>query len=72
VFIGRGSKGQEQEETTGDGEDAKDCGPGWKYIHRGCYKFEMTNTKSWNDADLDCGLDGGELMSVSDMAELVR
>ena len=59
----------------GDDTDAEeteeDCGTGWMHIHRGCYRFSSQAPKGWEEALVECQSEGGELLSVSSVIELV-
>ncbi|KAK7487541.1 hypothetical protein BaRGS_00021243, partial [Batillaria attramentaria] len=48
--------------------DTEDCGTGWMYMHRACYRF-TTQQMTWDNAQMSCESEGGYLLSISSVAE---
>ncbi|XP_071507011.1 macrophage mannose receptor 1-like [Diadema antillarum] len=47
------------------------CGSGWEYnsMNGKCYLFRDTDYKNWDEAQMQCKLGGGDLLSIADNTE---
>lgn len=54
----------------GSANEIKDCGGGWTLIHQACYRISA-KTAAWLDAHNECQADGGSLLTVKTLYELV-
>ncbi|XP_063436765.1 collectin-12-like [Mytilus trossulus] len=47
----------------------KSCGDGWEQFKQSCYFIEISPTKTWNEAKMDCHIKGSRLVKVDNAFE---
>ena len=47
------------------------CGLGWEFdpTTENCYLFKEGEYRTWNDAEIECNKDGGNLLSIISVEE---